>query len=347
MIDTRRWNIVKNINKSNEMIQEAANYLIIGDTVAFPTETVYGLGADATNKDAVAKIFQAKGRPQDNPLIAHVATKEQLLNLVTNVPDYVDRLIETFSPGPITYVLPSNGVCAENVTAGLSTIGVRIPSHPVALALIKACGLPIAAPSANISGKPSPTTADHVWEDLSGRIAGVVDGGPTGVGVESTVIDCTQDIPVILRPGGITLEELEVVVGKVLIDPAFEKGETKEKPKAPGMKYKHYAPEVPMWLIDGDFKHMQQVINNLIADGKSVGVLANRNTLERLSSEEKVYAHSLGESLEDVAANLYDGLRSFKYGEVDIILCETYQEIGIGLAIMNRLKKAASKLIHE
>jgi L-threonylcarbamoyladenylate synthase len=347
MVDTKRWNITKNIDIEDPMIQEAARLLQHGETVAFPTETVYGLGADATNERAVAKIFQAKGRPQDNPLIAHVATKEQLLQLVKNVPAYVDTLIDTFSPGPITYVLPSNGVCVDNVTAGLSTIGVRIPSHPVALALLKASGRPIAAPSANISGKPSPTTADHVWEDLSGRIAGVVDGGPTGVGVESTVIDCTQDIPVILRPGGITLEELEAVVGKVGVDPALEKGETKEKPKAPGMKYRHYAPEVPMWLIDGDSNHIERVLNELIENGKRVGVLANRNTLEKLPVQENVFTHSLGESLEDVAANLYDGLRKFKDGEVDIILCETYQEFGIGQAIMNRLKKAASKFVQE
>ncbi|MEN2465343.1 L-threonylcarbamoyladenylate synthase [Ornithinibacillus sp. JPR2-1] len=341
MIDTKRWNLVNGNNKE-EMIKEAAKLLKAGSTVAFPTETVYGLGADATNEKAVANIFQAKGRPQDNPLIAHVATKEQLLLLVKDVPDYVNRLIDNFSPGPITYVLPSNGTCADNVTAGLETVGVRIPSHPVSIALLKECNIPIAAPSANISGKPSPTAADHVWEDLYGKIAGVVDGGPTGVGVESTVIDCTQDIPIILRPGGISKEELEEVVDKVLVDPAMLNKEEGHVPKAPGMKYQHYAPEVPLWLIEGGSDRVQQVYDELIAEGKRVGILASSVTLKSLHVDQKI---SLGETLEDVAANLYDGLRKFRQEDVDIILCDTYPEYGIGQAIMNRLRKAASRYI--
>lgn len=344
MVETKRWNVTKTGTNNEMMIIEAGELLKAGETVAFPTETVYGLGADATNSEAVAKIFQAKGRPQDNPLIAHVATKEQLFQLVEAVPSYVEKLIDTFSPGPITYVLPSNGTCADNVTAGLTTVGVRIPSHPVALKLLKACNIPIAAPSANLSGKPSPTTAEHVWDDLHGKIAGLVDGGPTGVGLESTVIDCTQDIPIILRPGGISLEELEEVVGKVMMDPALQSASATEKPKAPGMKYKHYAPEVPMWLIEGGSEKIQETYNQLKAEGKRVGVLANRNILEKLTVDEKI---SLGESLEEVASNLYDGLRKFKQGDVDIILCDTYPEIGIGQAVMNRLRKAASRYIVE
>ncbi|MEN2767280.1 L-threonylcarbamoyladenylate synthase [Ornithinibacillus xuwenensis] len=344
MTETKRWKLEKNGKLNEAMLLEAAEILKAGGTVAFPTETVYGLGADATNKNAVAEIFHAKGRPQDNPLIAHVATKEQLLDLVEDVPDYVYKLIDTFSPGPITYVLTSNGSCAENVTAGLSTVGVRIPSHPVAIALLKTCNIPVAAPSANLSGKPSPTTANHVWEDLKGRIAGLVDGGPTGVGVESTVIDCTQAIPVILRPGGISREELEEVVGKVIVDPALASTDSTDKPKAPGMKYTHYAPEVPMWLLEGGSEKVQQVVEQLATKGERVGVLASRDTIEKIEGAEKI---SLGESLEDIAANLYEGLRRFKQGEVDIILCETYPEIGIGQAIMNRLQKAATKYIKE
>ncbi|WP_096272733.1 L-threonylcarbamoyladenylate synthase [Paucisalibacillus globulus] len=344
MVETKRWNVMKTGTNNEMRIIEAGELLKAGETVAFPTETVYGLGADATNSVAVAKIFQAKGRPQDNPLIAHVATKEQLFQLVESVPSYVEKLIDTFSPGPITYVLPSNGTCADNVTAGLTTVGVRIPSHPVALKLLKACNTPIAAPSANLSGKPSPTTAEHVWDDLHGKIAGLVDGGPTGVGLESTVVDCTQDIPIILRPGGISLEELEEVVGKVMMDPALQSASATEKPKAPGMKYKHYAPEVPMWLIEGGSEKIQETYIQLKAEGKRVGVLANRNILEKLTVDEKI---SLGESLEEVASNLYDGLRKFKQGDVDIILCDTYPEIGIGQAVMNRLRKAASRYIVE
>src|SRR5699024_606842 len=205
-VQTKRWNMQKE-QPNHQAIQEAAELLKNGETVAFPTETVYGLGANAADSRAVSKIFKAKGRPEDNPLIAHVATKEQLRKLVGILPDIAKTLLDTFTPGPLTVVLPSNGVCASNVTAGLSTIGVRIPEHPVAQELLKTCELPIAAPSANISGKPSPTTADHVWADLQGKIAGLVDGGPTGVGVESTVVDCSQDIPVVLRPGGITKEQ--------------------------------------------------------------------------------------------------------------------------------------------
>lgn len=344
MIETKRWKIYDRGISLEQTIEEVTQLFKDGHTVAFPTETVYGLGADATNAEAVSKIFQAKGRPQDNPLIAHVANKDQLLKLVKDIPDYVNKLIDAFSPGPITYVLPSNGKCADNVTAGLPTVGVRIPSHPIALAILKVCDLPIAAPSANLSGKPSPTTAEHVWEDLNGRIAGIVDGGPTGVGVESTIIDCTQSAPVILRPGGISKEEIEEIVGRILVDPTIQDRDTLEKPKAPGMKYTHYAPEVPLWLVEGDSEKLQEVYQGLVDEGKRVGVLANRNTLERLQVTGQI---SLGESLEEVAANLYDGLRKFKQEDIDIILCETYPEIGIGQAIMNRLHKAASRYIEK
>lgn len=208
-METIRWNLKNDYLYNQKAINGAAALLKSGSAVAFPTETVYGLGADATNEAAVSKIFQAKGRPEDNPLIAHVATKSQLTRLVDSYPPFVDKLIDEFVPGPLTFVLPSNGTCVKNVTAGLSTIAVRIPDHPVAQELLKVSDIPIAAPSANISGKPSPTTGNHVWADLHGKIAGILDGGPTGVGVESTVIDCTDEIPIILRPGGITKEQLE------------------------------------------------------------------------------------------------------------------------------------------
>ncbi|RLL42952.1 threonylcarbamoyl-AMP synthase [Oceanobacillus piezotolerans] len=336
-METKRWNVW---NEQDKSIDEAAELLKNGRTVAFPTETVYGLGADATNEKAVAQIFQAKGRPQDNPLIAHVATKEQLGRLVTTIPPYVDKLIDAFSPGPITYVLQSNGVCAENVTAGLSSIGVRMPDHPIAQALLKACDLPIAAPSANISGKPSPTTANHVWEDLQGKIAGLLDGGPTGVGVESTVIDCTQEIPIILRPGGVTKEQLEAVVGTVVVDPALANDEG--KPKAPGMKYRHYSPEVPLLLVEGSAEKIQAVIHHEQDLNKKVAVLASNQTAARLNAD-KVQA--LGNSITEIAAHLYDGLRMFKQADVDVIVCEAFSEQGMGLAVMNRLRKAASETV--
>lgn len=336
-METKRWNIQRGTTINKQFISEAAALLKVGETVAFPTETVYGLGADATNKSAVAKIFEAKGRPQDNPLIAHVANVEQLQQLVDNLPEYVDDLITAFSPGPLTYVLESNGACAENVTAGLSTIGVRIPDHPVALELLQACNFPVAAPSANLSGKPSPTTANHVDEDLNGKISGIVDGGPTGVGVESTVISCREHDVVILRPGGITKEQIEQIVP--VAEPV---NETVDKPASPGMKYKHYSPDVPLWLVDGGAEKIQNVIAEETAKGKKVALLARDTILELVEADLKL---SLGSSLEDVANKLYDNLRKVKRSDVDIIVSEVFPESGIGQAIMNRLKKAKTDYI--
>lgn len=340
-MDTRRWNLIEVENKAliEKIMTEAAHLLTSGLTVAFPTETVYGLGADATNAEAVAKIFRAKGRPQDNPLIAHVATKGQLLELVTDLPVYAEKLIDAFTPGPITFVLPSNGTCAANVTAGLSSIAVRIPDHPVAQQLLKECNIPIAAPSANLSGKPSPTTADHVWIDLNGRIAGILDGGPTGIGMESTVINCTDPSgPTILRPGGITQEEIEAVIGTGMLSNVSAK--STDKPQSPGMKYKHYAPEVPLWIVKGSAEEMQDVIDQERLKSRRVGTMAQEDLAKKLTSDQTI---SLGESLQEVATNLYHALREFKEDDVDLIISESFKEEGIGQAIMNRLRKAASE----
>nr|WP_217586614.1 L-threonylcarbamoyladenylate synthase [Lentibacillus saliphilus] len=327
---------------SKQMIQEAATMLRAGFTVAFPTETVYGLGADATNETAVNRIFEAKGRPADNPLIAHVATKEQLMRLVEPLTPLAQLMIDTFAPGPITFVLKSNGTCATNVTAGLQTIGVRLPEHPIAHELLQACDVPIAAPSANTSGKPSPTAADHVWTDLNGRIDGLLDGGTTGIGLESTVVDCTEDIPIILRPGAVTREQIEAVVGHVMIDPALLRSDS--KPKAPGMKYTHYAPDVPLWLVEGSVKAIQDSINEARLVGKKVGLLACDETVQMVEAD-RVYP--LGTNIQEVAAHLYDGLRDFKRSDVDLILCETFSEEGLGGAVMNRLRKAAQRVINS
>ncbi|WP_337019611.1 L-threonylcarbamoyladenylate synthase [Oceanobacillus massiliensis] len=340
MIETKRWNIKNDKTYNHQAIEDAAERLKAGKTIAFPTETVYGLGADATNEAAVAKIFKAKGRPQDNPLIAHVATVEQLSRLVDDIPVYAVQLMEAFSPGPLTYILPNNGTCADNVTAGQTTIGVRIPDHPVAQALLERADVPVAAPSANLSGKPSPTLADHVWADLHGRIDGLLDGGPTGVGLESTVIDCTQEIPIILRPGGVTKEQLEEVVGTVMTDPGL--ANEKEKPKSPGMKYRHYSPEVPLWLVGGKPEHIQTIINKEKTRGNRLGILASERTAGLIQADEII---SLGTDITEIAAHLYDGLRKFKQGDVDIIICEAFSEDGIGQAVMNRLKKAATEYI--
>lgn len=334
-MQTKRWNVTEDVAG----ISEAAALLKKGLTVAFPTETVYGLGADATNEQAVAKIFQAKRRPVDNPLIVHVASTNQLLRLVSYLPAYVEQLIDKLTPGPLTFVLPSNGTCAPNVTAGLSTVAVRIPSHPVAQRLLLSARLPIAAPSANISGKPSPTTADHVWEDLAGHIAGLLDGGKTGFGLESTVLDCTKEIPVILRPGSITKEQIEAIIGPVHV--YTDTKLTKQVP-SPGMKYKHYSPEAPLWLVNGSTERLQEVINQEQAHGKRVGLLASTTVLNQVDADQKV---DLGNDLETIATHLYQALRSFNKTEIDVIICETFPEQGLGLAIMNRLRKAAERFV--
>lgn len=338
-METKRMYIKNNNIENTQVIEEAAALLKQGETVAFPTETVYGLGADATNVEAVAKIFKAKGRPQDNPLIAHVATIEQLKNLVDKLPDYVEDLIKAYSPGPLTYVLPSNGSCALNVTAGLSTIAVRIPDHPVALDILKACNLPIAAPSANISGKPSPTTANHVYEDLNGKIAAIVDGGATGVGLESTVIECRAEDVVILRPGGITKEQIEKII--LVHDAKFK---NTDQPASPGMKYKHYSPEMPLWLVEGNAVDIQKVINEEQTKGKKVALLASETIYQQVNADQRI---NLGENLEEVANRLYDALRKFKQTDVDLIITEVFPENGIGQAIMNRLRKAMTNYIEK
>ena len=221
---TNMW-IVDNVverKKYYPQLQEAAKLLRENEAVDFPTETVYGLGANAMDDEAIAKIFEAKGRPSDNPLIVHIGTKSQLDGIVKEIPPVAEKLMAHFWPGPLTIILPRKEGISEKVTAGLNTVGVRMPDHPIALALIEEANVPVAAPSANRSGRPSPTLASHVYEDLNGKIAGIVDGGATGVGVESTVIDCTSTVPTILRPGGITKEQLEAVIGTVSLDPALK-----------------------------------------------------------------------------------------------------------------------------
>lgn len=321
-------------------ISLAASLLAEGEVVGFPTETVYGLGADATSEAAVAKVFAAKGRPSDNPLIVHIADREQLVDLVTEVPAYVEVLLDAFSPGPITYILPSKERVARNVTAGLGTVAVRIPSHPVALELLRACKLPIAAPSANVSGKPSPTTAQHVLDDLSGKIAAIVDGGSAMVGVESTVIDCTGAVPFVLRLGSITAEEIAAVVGDVKV--LNVAGTEMDIPKSPGLKYKHYAPEVPLILVNGDVDRFAEVIRDLERGGQRVGALVSSTTAKKLRAVKVI---DLGEGLDTIAKNLYDALRSVRKTDLDVVVCESFPLDGVGKAIMDRLTRAADDIV--
>jgi L-threonylcarbamoyladenylate synthase len=337
----KHWIVESDVdkNKSYPQIVDAAKILQQDEVVAFPTETVYGLGANATSDTAVEKIFKAKGRPSDNPLIVHISNKEQLEGLVEEIPVDASKLIDAYWPGPLTIIFKNKeNVFSERVTAGLDTVGIRMPDHPVALSIIEATGLPIAAPSANRSGKPSPTTAQHVIDDLDGRIAGVVDGGETGVGVESTVVDCTGEIPVILRPGGITKEQLEEVVGKVEVDPSLKEG--KGAPKSPGMKYTHYAPDAPVYLVDGTKEDVQRLVDEKKKEGLKVGVLTTEEQMDWYQAD-LILSAGRRDDLKTVAQHLYDTLRAFNRSNVDIIFAEMFPEEGVGLAIMNRLQKAA------
>jgi L-threonylcarbamoyladenylate synthase len=347
-VKTNVWVVDNIVDKQSiyPQIKEAAQLLKSGEVVAFPTETVYGLGANAKDAKAVEKIFAAKGRPSDNPLIVHIAHPKQLEEMVSAIPDVAHTLIKRFWPGPLTLVLPKKeGVISDPVTAGLPTVAVRMPAHPVALALIEASGLPLAAPSANISGRPSPTTAAHVFADLNGRIAGIVDGGETGIGVESTVLDCTTKVPTILRPGGVTKEALEKVIGNVAVDSALT--DERQTPKSPGMKYTHYAPKSPMAIVQGSPAFLQTLVNKQRTLGKKVGVLTTEENRSFYDAD-VVLACGSRHDLHTVASHLYDTLRKFDETDVDFIYSESFPTEGIGEAIMNRLKKAAGhQVINE
>jgi L-threonylcarbamoyladenylate synthase len=317
-------------------IKVAARLILEGKLVAFPTETVYGLGADALNAKAVRKIFEAKGRPADNPLIVHIAKLEDLKMVAREVPEEARLLAKKFWPGPLTLVLPKAETVPPITTGGLDTVAVRMPAHPIALALIEE-SRPLAAPSANISGKPSPTSAEHVIDDFYGKIAGIIDGGETWVGVESTVLDLTGEVPVLLRPGGLPLEELEEVIGPIKIHPAV-RGEDTDLAKAPGMKYRHYSPNAQVVVVEGSPEGRMRKIEELVWEyrkkGYRVGVMATRET----DADEFYF---LGRTPDEVAKNLFKALRELDKRGVDVIIAEGIEEEGIGLAVMNRLKKAA------
>ena len=335
---------------------EAGALVRAGEVVAFPTETVYGLGANALNPEAVAKIFAAKGRPQDNPLIVHIARKEDIAALTTGLNANARKIMEHFMPGPLTIIVPKAEIIPDVTSAGLDTVGVRFPSNKYAQDFILACGCPIAAPSANISGRPSPTNAQDVLEDMQGKVAGILDGGSCGVGLESTVVDTTSPVPTICRPGGVTYEMLTEVLGAVEIDPALL-GDKNFKPIAPGMKYRHYAPKEPVYLLEGEaVELLPMLVNKALDAGLKVGVLcdaAMRTSIEQAlgsgaaeagaasALQERILLSCWGESSEALAADLFYLLRDFDRTKPDVILAQGVSEDGIGLAIMNRLRKAA------
>ncbi|WP_280770505.1 L-threonylcarbamoyladenylate synthase [Salipaludibacillus daqingensis] len=341
---TIAWTVDRNVDNltfSTEIL-EAAEHIKQNRVIAFPTETVYGLGGNAESDEAINLIFQAKGRPSDNPLIVHIASEDQVERYVEEIPNKAKALMDAFWPGPLTIVFRHNGTLSTKVTAGLETVAIRMPDHPVALAIIEAAGRPVAAPSANRSGRPSPTTAAHVHEDLSGRIAGIVDGGKTGVGVESTVVDCTSQDVMILRPGGLTREAIEQAVGKVLVDPALT--EIDQAPRSPGMKYTHYAPTAPLILVEGDRDFFCEQIDDAKASGKKVGALVT-DDCHGLTTAHKEVRIGPRADLSTVAQQLYPALRSFAKNEVDVIFAQVFPESDLGSAIMNRLRKAAGGMI--
>ena len=332
-------------NIDMEVIKEASDILHAGDMVAFPTETVYGLGADALDEKASKKIYAAKGRPSDNPLIVHVANEQQILPLVKEIPESARKLMKAFWPGPLTIIFNKSDVVPYGTTGGLDTVAIRMPNHKVALTLIEESNIPIAAPSANTSGRPSPTTAMHVMDDLNGKISMVIDGGAVGIGIESTIVDVTGDIPMILRPGYINEKMLEEVVGEVTIDKAILGPVSPDlKPKAPGMKYKHYAPKADFTMFDGDIDKVADRINELaesyIKKGYKVGIISSAESKDRYRYGEVISIGSRNNEI-SISKNLYKVLREFDDKQVDYILGETFRSEELGQAIMNRLLKAA------
>ncbi|MCJ7713686.1 L-threonylcarbamoyladenylate synthase [Candidatus Bathyarchaeota archaeon] len=328
-------------------IKVAANIIKKGGLVAFPTETVYGLGADALNSKAILSLFKAKNRPVDNPPIIHVENLDQIKNLAKEIPIKAKLLIEKFWPGPLTIVFQRSENIPIESTAGLDTIAIRMPQHKVALALIKKSKCPIAAPSANISGKPSPTLAKHVFDDLNGKIDVSLDGGPTCIGVESTVVNITVNPPEVLRPGGISIEDLKKTIGDIKIHPFVltDKQLAIEKIRSPGMKHKHYAPKAKVILVEGAvlliIKKVTEIAKQYMLKELKVGILATQETVQYYNAD---IVKSLGSrfNLKGIAHNLFSLLREFDDENVDIIVAEGVPSEGVGLAIMNRLRKAAA-----
>lgn len=339
--------IIAKINQeqlNSGTVSLAGDILKQGGLVAFPTETVYGLGADALNEDAARKIYEAKGRPSDNPLIVHITNMEALEHIVRQIPETARAVAKKYWPGPLTMIFEKSDAVPLGTTGGLDTVAVRMPDHPVAQALIDAGGGYIAAPSANTSGRPSPTTADHVAVDLSGRIDMIVDGGPVEIGVESTILDMTVDPPMILRPGAVTKEMLENLIGEVAVDRTILDADSKKAPKAPGMKYRHYAPKAQLIILEGELELVADEINRLveegIREGKKIGIIATEETRQYYTGGD-IKVIGTREDEFTIAGRLYGVLREFDDDGVDQIYSESFAFGGIGSAIMNRLLKAA------
>lgn len=335
-------------NLNMEAIRRGGEILKQGGLVAFPTETVYGLGGDALNPQASMKIYAAKGRPSDNPLIVHIAEFDKLAPIVAEVPEKAKILAEKYWPGPLTMILPKSDLVPKETTGGLDSVAVRFPSDKIAQELIKAAGGYVAAPSANTSGRPSPTTAQHVEEDLGEAIEMIIDGGQVGIGLESTIVDFTEDVPVVLRPGYISLEMLQDTLGDVRMDKGLIAADSKVRPKAPGMKYRHYAPKADLAIVEGSEEVVVAKINQLAAEakarGEQVGIIATDETKDRYPEGLVVSIGSRKEE-ESIAHHLYEVLRDFDQSAVKSIYSEAFYTPRMGQAIMNRLLKAAGHKI--
>ncbi len=331
-------------NPNISQIRQAAKIIKSGKLVAFPTETVYGLGANALDSKAVKKIFEAKGRPSDNPLIIHISDIADLGILSEQIPKTAFVLIEKFWPGPLTLVLKKSKFVPKIVSGGLDTVAIRMPKNKIAQKLIELSGTPIAAPSANTSGNPSPTRAEHVIQDLSGKINAIIDGGPAKIGIESTVIDLSKKIPMLLRPGGVTLEELQKILGKVRVHPVIFGKKTKSAHRSPGMKYRHYSPKAKIILVNGEKarvrKKILQLLQHYKSQGLRVGILSTQSSY--LKSDMTKF---IGTKPEVIAAKLFDVFREFDAKKIDIILAQGTSQKGLGMGIMNRLGKAAYKKV--
>lgn len=335
-------------NLDMDAIKRAGDILKAGGLVAFPTETVYGLGGNALDPQASMKIYAAKGRPSDNPLIVHIAELSKLADITTEIPEGAKILAEKYWPGPLTMILPKADIVPRETTGGLDSVAVRFPSDKIAQELIKAGGGFVAAPSANTSGRPSPTMAEHVEEDLGDAIDMIIDGGQVGIGLESTIVDFTEDVPVVLRPGYISLEMLQETLGDVRMDKGLLITDSSVHPKAPGMKYRHYAPKADLSIIEGNEEDVVACINHLtdeaVAKGLKVGVIATDETKARYVHADVLSIGSREEE-ETIAHHLYEVLRDFDDDRVDVIYSEAFYTPKMGQAIMNRLLKAAGHKI--
>ncbi|MBL7574466.1 L-threonylcarbamoyladenylate synthase [Peptoniphilus asaccharolyticus DSM 20463] len=341
-MDTKIIKVKENITK--DQLEEIKSVFDSGGLVVFPTETVYGLGADGLNPEALKKVYQAKNRPGDNPLILHIAEISQLDGIVENISEDAKNMMEMFWPGPLTLIMNRTENVPDEATAGLETVAVRMPSHEVARAILSYCKKPIAAPSANISGKPSTTSFQRVFEDLNGKVEVIVDGGKATVGIESTVVDTTVNPPLILRPGKVTKEDLQVVVPNIGIDESIISKDESIVPKSPGQKYKHYAPKAEAYCFVGNLDNVVKEINKRITEqkNKKIAVLATDETVEGYEGAHFLASLGSRENLEEIASNLFEDLRKCDDEKVDIIYVEGFELRGLGVSIMNRLLKACS-----